>query len=140
MGREARDAYRTFTVEESKGNDRKSRYLSRLCPFGVDFEGRPRRSQSDTIASRSSEILTMTPARRGMGLLACLLGFMASPAISADVSAWNGEVSPARGRGWAQPETTKIAASKDQAKSDATLLRIDLPGSGWRGVGWNWFG
>jgi hypothetical protein len=76
---------------------------------------------------------------RPLGICTCLLALTAN-VLAADTSAWNGEESPARGKGWSQPETAKVGPAKGTSKSGSTSLRIDLPGSGWRGVGWNWFG
>jgi hypothetical protein len=81
----------------------------------------------------------MIPLCRRLAICGWLLA-LSSNIRAADIRAWNGEESPARGKGWSQPEAAKIAPAKDQVKSGSTSLRIDLPGTDWRGVGWNWFG
>jgi len=71
--------------------------------------------------------------------LAVLLGAgLARGAV--DVPAWDGEESPARGKGWAQPAACKVAAVEESPHAGRRCLRVDLTGDGWKGVGWNWFG
>ena len=83
----------------------------------------------------------MRGCTRWIGVVINLIAAAGTAARAADVSAWNGEESPARGKGWAQPASARVATEKGAARSGATVLRIDLPASeGWRGAGWNWFG
>jgi hypothetical protein len=72
-------------------------------------------------------------------LVGAVIG-LAAGASRADTSAWNGEESPARGKGWTQPATTRIQATSDGPHAGRHCLRIDLSGNGWKGAGWNWFG
>ena len=65
---------------------------------------------------------------------------VAATSAPADVAAWTGEESPQRGKAWSEPSVARVTVTRDQVKSGAAALRVDLVGSGWRGVGWNWFG
>ncbi|HEV3167695.1 MAG TPA: glycoside hydrolase family 44 protein [Isosphaeraceae bacterium] len=73
-------------------------------------------------------------------VLGLLLGTFLSAPVEASGVAWNGEETPARGKGWSQPATCRVEPVSERAHSGSHCLRIELKGDGWKGVGWNWFG
>jgi hypothetical protein len=72
----------------------------------------------------------------GAAFLACVW----APSTTADRSAWTGEESPPRGKGWTVPASSRIELSRESPHGGSRCLRIDLRGDAWKGVGWNWFG
>ncbi len=65
---------------------------------------------------------------------------LAATTAPAGPIAWDGEENPARGKGWAQPATSRIAPAPGAREAGGHCLKIDLKGEGWKGAGWNWFG
>jgi hypothetical protein len=75
------------------------------------------------------------------GLVGISITLMSAAQALAGPPAWNGEESPARGGGWADPPAAaRIEPVAEAPHGGTRCLRIDLKGEGWRGVGWNWFG
>jgi len=76
---------------------------------------------------------------RRLLLLAAFLGAVPARGDAA-VSAWDGEESPARGKGWVRPAACREAPVEESPRAGRRCLRLDLTGDGWKGAGWNWFG
>jgi hypothetical protein len=72
--------------------------------------------------------------------LAALLLTLGVTSAWADATAWDGEESPPRGKGWTRPASCRVEPVAEAPHGGAKCLRVDLKGDGWKGVGWNWFG
>ncbi len=110
----------------------------------MTLRGRQRRSAETTCVAG---LYGLQKGSRGMrfwtmrlSAFVTLATIFASSVAVADTPAWNGEESPARGKGWSDPSTSELKTVAEDPHAGANCLRIDFKGAGVKQVGWNWFG